>query len=592
MYRLITQEHDQLLRRERGLLENLRVHLARLDAPDDDLALLQRSLQQLEEMFLLVVVGEFNAGKTAFLNAMLGSKLLTEGVTPTTSQIHLLRYGPTLHQEAVEDEYLIIQMPVDWLREINLVDTPGTNAVVQRHQQLTEHFVPRSDLVLFVTSADRPFSESERGFLERIREWGKKIVIVVNKIDLVETEAELNQILDFVRTNARQLLGVEPQIFPVSARLALQAKTVAQSTGRDTPAGPLWERARFGALESFILRTLDASERVRLKLENPLGVATRLIDRYNRVIQDRQGVLKGDFQTLDVIEEQLEAYITDMRRDFKYQRSHVDNVLYEMAERGDRFFDETLRIGRIFDLVNSEKVRGEFERQVIAETSRDIERHVNELIDWLVERDYRQWRAVMDYLSRRSTQHADRLVGQVKGEFDFNRQNMLASVGREAQKVVDGYDREAESLKLAQEVQQAIIQTAAVQVGALGLGALLVVLLHTTLLDITGILGASAVAALGLYVLPYRRNKVKADLRERIKALQEQLEDALERQFEKELGESVQRIREAIAPYTRFVRVEREKLERLEADLQAARVEVTVLRQRVQLLGQATEPTP
>src|SRR5690606_11647122 len=142
-------------------------------------------------------------------------------------------------------------------------------------------------------------------------------------------------------------------------------------------------------------------------------------------------------------------------------------------------------------------------------------------------------------------------------------------------------------LKLAQEVQRAIIQTAAVEVGALGLGALLVALLHTTMLDITGIVGASAVAALGLYVLPYRRSKVKAALRERIGELRSQLADALQRQFEKELGESVQRIREAIAPYTRFVRVEREKLEKISADLQAARAEVTALRHNIQRMGEA-----
>jgi hypothetical protein len=302
-------------------------------------------------------------------------------------------------------------------------------------------------------------------------------------------------------------------------------------------------------------------------------------------------VLKGDYQTLDIIEEQLDAYQNDMRRDFKFQRSHVDNVLYEMAERGDRFFDEVLRIGRIFDLVNGEKVRGEFERQVIADTSLQIERHVNELIDWLVDRDYRQWRAVMEYMQRRATHHADKMVGQVTSDFEFNRQNMLASVGREAQEVVNSYDREAESLKLAQEVQKAIIQTAALEVGALGLGALLVAILHTTLLDITGIIGASAIAALGLYVLPYRRNKVKSELRERINVLRGQLESALERQFDQELATSIQRIREAIAPYTRFVRVEREKLERIEADLQSARVEVTALRQGVQAIGTAAAST-
>jgi len=585
---LISLEHDKFLRRERTLLENLRVYLARLNAPDDDQALLQRALAQLEELFLLVVVGEFNAGKTAFLNAMLGERLLTEGVTPTTAQIHLLRYGPELRQDPSADDYTIMQVPVPWLREINLVDTPGTNAIVQRHQQLTEHFVPRSDLVLFVTSADRPFSESERTFLERIRAWGKKIVIIVNKIDLLETEADLDQVLDFVHTNARQLLGMEPHIFPVSAKQALQAKQMAQRSGRDAPYGPLWERSRFASLEDYILTTLDASTRIRLKLENPLGVATRLLDSYGEIIRGRQEVLKGDFQTLDVIEEQLAAYQADMRRDFKFQRSHVDNVLYEMSERGDNFFDEIFRIGRIFDLINGEKVRGEFDREVIADTSAQIERHVNELIDWLVDRDFRQWRAVMDYMNKRASQHADKIVGQVSSDFEFNRQNLLASVGREAQEVVSKYDREAESLKLAEEVQKTIIQTAAIEVGALGLGALLVAILHTTLLDITGVIGASAVAALGLWVLPYRRSKVKAELRERIAVLREQLDSALEREFEQELAVSVQRIHEAIAPYTRFVRVEREKLERIDSDLQTARVEVTALRHALPAIGAAT----
>jgi hypothetical protein len=194
----------------------------------------------------------------------------------------------------------------------------------------------------------------------------------------------------------------------------------------------------------------------------------------------------------------------------------------------------------------------------------------------------------MDYMNKRASQHTDKIVGQVASDFEFNRQNLLASVGREAQEVVSKYDREAESLKLAAEVQKTIIQTAAIEVGALGLGALLVAILHTTLLDITGIIGASAVAALGLWVLPYRRSKVKAELRQRITVLRDQLDDALERQFEQELAVSIQRIHEAIAPYTRFVRVEREKLERIDADLQNARVEVTALRQAVPAIGAPT----
>ena len=597
MQQVLTAEQGRILQKERQLLGDLQVNLARLDAPDADLGLIRNALAQLEELFLVVVVGEFNAGKSAVINALLGQEYLAEGVVPTTSELVLIRHSDAAEQPGVDSGMAVRRLPVPWLQEVNLVDTPGTNAVIRQHQELTEHFVPRSDLVLFVTSADRPFSESERAFLQQIRDWGKKIVIVVNKIELLTTEAEQQEVLEFVRRNAHELLGVAPPIFAVSARLALEAKNSGESTepteGRRTSSpAPLWQRSRFEPLEQYILDFLDAGERVRLQLSNPVGIAAALIANYQEVIRQRQSLLKGDFQALDAIDQQLAAYQNDMRRDFRYQSDRVDNVLYEMAERGDRFFDENLRITRVVELVNSERLRGEFERRVLADSSRAVERHVDELIDWLIERDYRQWQAVMEFIERRSLQHTDQMIGQVRGEFDFNRQNLLKSIGRSAQEVVDSYDREAEALKLAKDVQRAIIQTAAVEAGAIGLGAILVVILNTTFLDVTGVLGASALAALGLYVLPYRRQKVKAQLRARIGDLRRRLDTAITQQFESELTASVQRIREAVAPYTRFVRVEREKLETLAADLQRAESEWAGLRRRVEELAASHTPLP
>ena len=619
MQQVLTAEQGRILQDERRLLADLQVVLARLDASNADLGLIRSAMAQLEELFLMVVVGEFNAGKSAVINALLGDDYLPEGVVPTTSELVLIRHSDAVEQPGADRGMAVRRLPVPWLQEVNLVDTPGTNAVIRQHQELTEHFVPRSDLVLFVTSADRPFSESERAFLQQIRDWGKKVVIVINKIELLTTEAEQRQVLEFVRQNAHELLGVAPAIFAVSARLALEAKIRGESeeergarepltphrrAGNETtsdskipfppslpnPQSSLWQRSQFGALEQYILDFLDAGERVRLQLSNPIGIAAALIANYQEVISQRQALLKGDFRALDVIDQQLAAYQTDMRRDFRYQSDRVDNVLYEMAERGDRFFDEKLRIIRIVELVNSERLRGEFERRVLADSSRAVEHHVNELIDWLIERDYRQWQAVMEFIERRSLQHTDHMIGQVRGEFDFNRQKLLKSIGRSAQEVVDSYDREAEALKLAQDVQRAIIQTAAVEAGAIGLGAILVVILNTTFLDVTGILGASALAALGLYVLPYRRQKVKAQLRTRIGDLRRRLDTAITQQFESELTASVQRIREAVAPYTRFVRVEREKLEALAADLQRAEDEWKGLRRSVEELATSHPP--
>ncbi|MDO8672866.1 MAG: dynamin family protein, partial [Dehalococcoidia bacterium] len=221
---ILDERQASLLTEERHLLADLRELLARFEATPADLATLRRASLDLDELFLLVVVGEFNAGKSAFINALLGKTVLAEGVTPTTTQVNLLRYGPTPTSRSTSADILELERPEPFLREISVVDTPGTNAVIRRHEEITRDFVPRSDLVLFVTSADRPFTESERQFLESIRQWGKKVVIVLNKIDLLASEVEIQQVVQFIAEQARALLGFAPEILPLSARLALRAK--------------------------------------------------------------------------------------------------------------------------------------------------------------------------------------------------------------------------------------------------------------------------------------------------------------------------------------------------------------------------------
>jgi small GTP-binding protein len=222
--KILTPAQDELLKDERRLLARLRTTLTRFDAAAEHQQALDRSIEQLDELFLLVIVGEFNAGKSAFINALLGSKVVTEGVTPTTAQINVLQYGETVERHVREPNLHVITAPAPLLREIHIVDTPGTNAIIRAHEAITAEFVPRSDLVLFVTSADRPFTETERAFLEQVRGWGKKVVVVINKIDIFESPRDVEDVRTFVAENARALLGFSPEIFAVSARLALRAK--------------------------------------------------------------------------------------------------------------------------------------------------------------------------------------------------------------------------------------------------------------------------------------------------------------------------------------------------------------------------------
>ena len=186
---------------QRKVLQDLHGQLQELGTPADETQVLRDALGQIEASFMICVVGEFNAAK-----APSSTRCWEAGgwrsVLPTR-RVSLLTYGPEVKRFGAvptmigsgglsetgalpPEEVDELQLPIPWLDELAIVDTPGTNAVVRSHEILTKRIVPRADLVMFVTSADRPFSESERAFLEMISSWGKKVVLIVNKIDIWE----------------------------------------------------------------------------------------------------------------------------------------------------------------------------------------------------------------------------------------------------------------------------------------------------------------------------------------------------------------------------------------------------------------------
>ncbi|MBK9714236.1 MAG: dynamin family protein [Kouleothrix sp.] len=574
--KVLTDRHEALLEQERRALGALQAALQRFgaDVAPADGRTLGDTIAHLDELFLLVIAGEFNSGKSSFINALLGDKVLAEGVTPTTDRITLLRYGPEPTQKPIEEFLLERDFPADVLRSLTIVDTPGTNAIIRRHEELTRDFIPRSDLVLFVTSADRPFTESERGFLAAIQEWGKKIVFVLNKVDLLDQQ-EVEQVVTFIQQNARELLGITPEIFPVSARLAQRARAGAGDEA--------WQASRFEAIERYILETLDEQQRVRLKLLSPLGVGQHLADKYLKAVEVRLDTLQGDFKTLDNIERQLDLFHDDLRDDFRYHLTEVENVLSEFELRGMEFFDDTIVLRNIWQLRSKEWVEQAFQREVVGDLPQQVESRLSGLIDWMIDKNLRLWQSVMDYLKRELVpQHRDGMIGDVGGSFEYNRAALIESVSRRAQQVVATYDRETEAHQLSEDVLNAILATGLAGVGAVGLGALVIAIFQTAILDFTGLLAAGAVAAIGLFVLPAKRRQVKREFHAKLQELRTQLLDTMRRQFDVELDQMLARIREAIAPYTRFIRAQRELLVSVQREISDVDVELGRLKAEIE----------
>ena len=570
--RILDESAERRLAEAREVLGRLRDELIRFGATPEDLAALIASIRQLDDFFLLVVVGEFNAGKSAFINALLGDRILEEGVTPTTATIQVIRHGDQVGS-SMEGPLHVVSAPVEMLRSLHIVDTPGTNAIVRAHERLTADFVPRSDLVLFVTSADRPFTETERAFLQSIRDWGKKIVLVLNKADLLEREADLEQVLTFMREASARLLGLVPEIFPVSARLAMRGK-------KGEPA--VWASSRFEALERYIHDTLDERSRFELKLANPLGVARALSARYLTVAAERLQLLAGDLTLLEEVERQRQVHRDDVVRGFELRVSEVEKVLLEMESRGEKYFEDTIRIGRVMDLLNRSRIQKEFEERVVADSPQEVERLVTELTDWLVDEEFRQWQAVTARLAPRQREHADRILGAPEvGNFHSDRARLLDSLRREAQRVVETYDRQKESQTIADGARNAVATAAAVGAGALGLGAAVSAAATTAAADVTGLLMAGVLAALGLLVLPARRRRARAELAEKVAALRSRLVQALKAEFARAQARSAERLQASIDPYSRFVRAE-------ERRWNEARQSLSELRDRLERLGKTS----
>jgi small GTP-binding protein len=575
---VLTEASRSLLRDERVVLGRIRELLVSHGATAQPVEQLRQAELDLDEPFLLVVVGEFNAGKSAFINALMGASILREGVTPTTAVITRVRYSPTIIERR-EGPLLEVGFPLELLRDVAIVDTPGTNAILREHEEITSHFVPRADLVLFVTSADRPFTETERAFMQRIREWGKKVLVVLNKVDLLST-AQVDEQVEFVRDGVERLVGFRPHVFPVSSRAALQARETDEASRVEVRRA-----SRFDALEDFVRSTLDERGRLALKLASPLGVAERVARTFVMAAEEKLALLAADEQLVQAIDDQLVGYRQDMRRDFGLRLEEVENIINEMIVRGLEYLDATLRFGRIIDLFRQKLLREEFERIVVGDAPDRIDQVAHDLIDWMVDQDLRLWRSVTEQVDRRRGTRVDGPADRLAGSFEYDRRALLGSLGQTSRGVLQRHDHQREAAQLAASVRGAVTQTTVIEAGAVGLGAVSMALVGSAAADVTGLFAASVLAGVGLWLLPRKRSQAKAQFRARTEELRGRLLTALRDEFQRELERSIQRIHDALAPYDRFVRGERQRTDSFVVSLRRELSRVAELRTRVERMS-------
>lgn len=597
LYRLLDAEQRQILQEQRALVAQVR-QLARHQVFVVDNSTAEGSSILEESAFCIVLAGEFNAGKTTILNALLGARVLETGALPTTDAITILSAAAAPEQQnkanASSVEYHCIP-DSDLLQDLTLVDTPGTNAVLLDHTATTLRLLPSADLILFCTSADRPFPESERQLLATMAaDYRKRIVVLVNKMDLLETaggnhgQAEKQRVVDFVTEHTRTWLGAQPLVLAISSKEALAAK-LNHKTPEALAQSSLWQRSQFGQLEAFLRSSLTTKTKIQAKLLNPIGLVEKQLQDCLQKLSTEQEDLQTDVATLQLLQSQVQAWQNELERQMQQTRQDVQTSWQQEANRGlvllrrvslADYYQATL-LGDTKQLQRFWQETSSLVTHVDWTEKKAIQAWIDETAQGLAVRSRAQGQALMEFLGTRpsSSRQNQSLVGHVLAASRF--EQVQESLTQQLQQAVERHDvagNKAQVNTLLRQLSQWTQISFALHSGALSMA------LATSLewLDVWMGAGSGAVLVwLGAAALMQGRQQAVHKYHDNWTRRGQALDETLEQIGAQAMAKVHRRIQDGIAPYQQFVQAEQERLQQLEAACQEAQVTARRLRNRI-----------
>ena len=262
---------------------------------------LDELISHTSEPLMLMVMGSFSTGKSSFINALVGEEIAAVEAKPTTAVVTKLCYGQQdkllLHfrdgkvqsatpQEftrmtAVNDEeklnevhekldYVERQMPLEILKQVSIIDSPGLNDVKEKRSEATERFVSKADTVLWMFSVVQLATREEMAAMDRLTPRLKPIA-VVNKMDLLDEEEDDPQ--EFLAKARQTLKGRVQSVVGISAKYELEGKKENNTLKR--------EIGNFAELEKAVA-DLVLPHREKFKLNTLLDELGAYFAAFNR----------------------------------------------------------------------------------------------------------------------------------------------------------------------------------------------------------------------------------------------------------------------------------------------------------------------
>jgi len=320
---------------------------------------------RIKEPFMFVIVGEVKAGKSSFVNALLDptKEICKVAPQPMTDTIQQIVYGEEEKIEIINPYLKKIYQPVEILKEIAIVDTPGTNTIADHHQEITENFIPASDLIVFVFESKNPYRQSAWDFFNYIhKEWHRKVIFVLQQKDLMN-DSDLQVNVNGVKEYAIKKGITQPNVFAVSAKMEIEKNT---------------EESGFKDIRGYIQDNITGGKAPFLKLVNIINTSRNINTRIYNGVQDRMKQLQADKhfradikESLEIQEKKSSAQVDVLVENILASYDNITRKKEKELEEGLNFFSLIKRsFGSFFTKQKSAKVW-------LTELSSDLETELN-----------------------------------------------------------------------------------------------------------------------------------------------------------------------------------------------------------------------
>jgi GTPase SAR1 family protein len=488
----------------KGELESSLAGLIKLGSemqrPSEQLDTLQALLRDLIEPLLFVAVGEVKSGKSSLLNALFGNEFAKVDVLPATDRVYIFRYGS--EEKSVDTSSKITEryLPVPFLRDFNVVDTPGTNTMVKEHQMVAEDFMPRADVVLFVFSVANPWTQSNWEFLDFLQKtWLKNVIFVLQQIDLREP-TEIDVIHRHLQDTAMRRLGFVPPIFAVSARKALIARRGGLAKEK------LWEESAFQPLQEQINFIVTESSTRMLKLRSTFQAVRAALEDLNREIRSFLDKISADIAVLDRLDGLLQNRREQMLRQGKSLAHQVESAYDETTKERGRLLREKLNWRHGFSLICIKAKPVDLQVR-LEQNLRQLIHPETEKAARTLEADLRGvWPQMQDMLENRLSPHLQKQAGQTLPDFASRRRQLSDSIQSAFMNILAGKDLQDELQRLY--LQTAIWLRALVAILAIAMAAGFFFQAHNALVSIGALIIAGAAAVFTLFLAVNHRRRV------------------------------------------------------------------------------------